>query len=61
MDMAIIGERFGKLVVIGPSPELRYGCHAVLFRCDFGEMISVPPFRVWSGQYSPVDAAEGSA
>ena len=51
MDKSIRGERFGKLVVIGPSSEIKYGSHTVLCRCDCGEMISVPPFRLWSGQY----------
>ena len=36
METSILGERFGKLVVIGPSAEIRYGCHTVLCRCDCG-------------------------
>ena len=41
METSILGERFGKLVVIGPSAEIRYGCHTVLCRCDCGNLTYV--------------------
>ena len=59
VDMTISGERFGKLVVIGQSSEIKYGCHTVLCRCDCGETISVPPFKLWSGQYKSCGCGRG--
>ena len=59
MDLSIVGERFGKLTVIGLSSEVRHGCHTVLCRCDCGETISVPPFRLWSGQYKSCGCGRG--
>ena len=59
MEMSILGERFGKLQVIGPSSEISHGCHTVLCQCDCGEMISVPPFRLWSGQYKSCGCGRG--
>ncbi len=50
MELSIQGERFGKLVVVGPSSEIKYGCHTVLCQCDCGETVSVPPARLWNGQ-----------
>ena len=59
MDLSIVGERFGRLTVIWMSSEIRYGCHTVLCRCDCGETISVPPFRLWSGQYKSCGCGRG--
>ena len=59
MERSIRGERFGKLVVIGPSSEIRNRCHTVLCRCDCGEMIHVPPYRLWSGQYKSCGCGRG--
>ena len=59
MDISIQGERFGKLVVIGLSSEIKYGCHTVLCRCDCGETISVPPLKLWSRQYKSCGCGRG--
>ena len=59
MDVSIRGERFGKLVVVGPSSEIKFGSHTVLCRCDCGEMISVPPSRLGNGQYKSCGCGRG--
>ena len=59
MDLSVLGKLFGKLEVIGTSSETKNGCHTVLCRCECGEMISVPPFKLWSGQYKSCGCGRG--
>ena len=49
MDRSIQGERFGKLAVIGPPSEIKYGCRTVLCRCDSGKTTQVSVTNLTGG------------
>lgn len=55
----IIGERFGKLVVLGDSSVVKYGCRTVLCQCDCGETICVAPFRLMNGNTKSCGCGRG--
>ena len=47
---SIAGRRFGKLLVIQETPEVRkHGCATVYCQCDCGESVYVEPFRLRNG------------